>query len=236
MPRQPKILKYELAEFVMDQRERGRSNGQVAAAVNDELAHRGVKDKVDKRTIERHFATLDIASVPYAHTPPTAARNAAAAFNIADRLGLLDEKVVKWIEQADLACKQVPGVVYDVLHQRITTPEALGAERQGDEDGFDFSVADPDHPIVQVYEIDWQARAAMSRELRELSKVVADLLQRVHDAGQVQAFQQSVEEAISEASPEVANRVLEKMAAKQSIARAQLMGIPATTTVSPNHT
>ena len=71
---------------------------------------------------------------------------------------------------------------------------------------------------------DWRARTSVAREMRELLKVYADLMQRIHDAEQVRAFQESVVEAIREASPEAATAVLEKLRARQSIARASLLG------------
>lgn len=71
---------------------------------------------------------------------------------------------------------------------------------------------------------DWQARTSVAREMRELLKVYADLMQRIHDAEQVRAFQESVVEAISEASPEVAAAVLSKLRGRQSIQRAALLG------------
>lgn len=223
MARQSKIVKYSLTTFVLDLRERGKTAKQIAAAVNDELAHLGVDDSVDTagRAIERHFATLDAASVAPAHQPLTAERNAGLAVDVAARLGLMDEHLVKWMHEADLAAKPIVGVVYDVLHQKIKTPDDMGRDQAIDPDLAD---ADEDHPCVQVYEIDWQARTSTSRELRELVKTVADVLQRVHDAGQVQAFQQAVMEAIMEASPEVAAAVVAKMREKQSIVRAHLLG------------
>lgn len=71
---------------------------------------------------------------------------------------------------------------------------------------------------------DWQARTSVAKEMRELLKVYADLMGRIHDAQQVKAFQESVVEAIKEASPEVATAVLTKLRSRQSIQRAAMLG------------
>lgn len=222
MGRQSKIQLHELEEFVLGERARGRTTKQIAAAVNDELAHRNIDDSVDKqgRAVERYLQSLDEHTVPAAHQPQVAEQNAAMVFDIAGRLGLLDGYLVRWIEQADLGVRPVQGVVYDLIGERVVTADALGAQ----------SSDDPEHedkPVVQVYEVDWQARRAAAGELRQACVAIADLVGRIHDAEQVRAFQASVSEAIAEASPEVAAAVLVKLKAKQSIVRASLLGAAA---------
>jgi hypothetical protein len=54
--------------------------------------------------------------------------------------------------------------------------------------------------------------------------VYTDLMQRVHDAEEVKAFQESVQDAIREASPEVAAAVIAKLRERQSIRKAALLG------------
>lgn len=71
---------------------------------------------------------------------------------------------------------------------------------------------------------DWHARAAMSREMREHVRAVGELLERVYNAEQVQAFQESVTEAIREASPETAQAVLAKLRDRQSLRARALLG------------
>jgi hypothetical protein len=63
-----------------------------------------------------------------------------------------------------------------------------------------------------VLVVDWHARKVAASELRGLLKNYADLMGRIHDAEQVQAFQESVLDAIREASPEVAAAVIAQAA------------------------
>lgn len=204
-------MKYGLEQLVFAQRERGQSAAQIAAMCNDELVHQGVADTLTSKAIERYFASLDKASVPVAHSPQVAEDNAVLAVNVAARLGLLDGKLTKWIEEADLAVTPMKGVVYDVHTQTVIS------EQYARSDGFEGEVVD-------VLVPDWQARGIASRELREALKVVADVLQRVHDAEEVRAFQMAVSQAIAEASPEVAQAVLLKMRENRSIRRSILLG------------
>lgn len=214
MARQSKIVKHELEEFVLGERSRGRTAKQIAAAVNDELAHRDIADQVDKqgRAVERYLHTLDAHTVPVAHQPQVAEQNSAMIFDVAGRLGLLDGYLVQWIEQANHAVRPVQGVVFDLVAERMITSQDLHAD-------------DGDEPhTVQVYEIDWQARKAAAGELRQACVAIADLVGRIHDAEQVKTFQTTVAEVIAECDPATAKRLVEKLQTRQSIVRASLLG------------
>lgn len=79
-----------------------------------------------------------------------------------------------------------------------------------------------------AYEVrspDWHARTGIAREMRGLLATYTDLMQRVHDAEEVKAFQESVVDAIREASPEVAAAVLAKLRERQSVVKASLLGM-----------
>lgn len=213
MPRQSKIAKYGLERMVFELRKDGFFPKAIAELCNAELEDRGVADSVTSKAVERHFRALDGASAPEVHAPRAVEANATLAVSVADRLGLLDEHVSRWIVEADRAVKPMHGVVYDVNTEQIVSDRFAPEGEEPDENA-----------CVPVFVADWHARGTAARELREATKAVADILARVHDVEQVQAFQQSVMEAIGEASPEVAHKVLEKMREKQSIRRAHLLG------------
>jgi hypothetical protein len=71
---------------------------------------------------------------------------------------------------------------------------------------------------------DWRARGIMAREMRGLLGTYTDLMQRVHDAEEVKAFQESVLDAIREADPNVAAAVIAKLRERQSIRKAAILG------------
>lgn len=73
----------------------------------------------------------------------------------------------------------------------------------------------------------WQARIGVSREIQRQLGMFADVMERVYNAEQVADFQQAVVEAIREADPEVAGRVVEKMRERRSIRAAALLGAAA---------
>jgi hypothetical protein len=79
---------------------------------------------------------------------------------------------------------------------------------------------------VPVLVADWHARKVAASELRGLLKMFGDLMQRVHDAEQVQAFQEAMMESIREASPEVAAAVIANLRKRQTVRRAAILGIP----------
>lgn len=92
------------------------------------------------------------------------------------------------------------------------------------EDAERVTVVGSGQDAYEVRTPDWAARTAVSRELRETAKTVVDLLERVHNAEQIELFQQSVVAAIRAADPDVARKVLEAMRDHHSIRRAALLG------------
>ena len=72
---------------------------------------------------------------------------------------------------------------------------------------------------------DWNARTKVARELREQIKLMGETMERIYNAEQVKLFQESVLEAVSEASPEVAQSIREKLRARTEIRRAALLGV-----------
>lgn len=73
----------------------------------------------------------------------------------------------------------------------------------------------------------WAAITALMKESRQQSEFYANVLEKVYNAEQIKLFQESVLEAIQEASPEVARIVRDKMREKTSIRRAALLGAAA---------
>lgn len=72
---------------------------------------------------------------------------------------------------------------------------------------------------------DWNSRVKVARELREQIKLIADVMERVYNAEQIKLFQESVLEVISEASPEVASAIRDKLKERTDIRRAALLGV-----------
>ena len=71
----------------------------------------------------------------------------------------------------------------------------------------------------------WTAMLRIIREAREQTKLYADLLERVYDIEQVQAFQEHVLAAVQEADPETAERIRESLRRRHDIRRAALLGV-----------
>lgn len=230
MGRQSKVVRYELEDVILEARRRGRSVAQITQGCNDALAARGVKDTLTTRAVERYLATLDEATVPPAHAPAAAEANATIAIDYGKRLNRLDELLGKWLDEAEQAVQPMRGVLWNPYRQEPADPQ----DARDDAAKFAENLEDLDPDIaaelrewvrpVTVLVPDWHARTAVSREMRGHLKEYADLMARIHDAQQVQAFQESVLEAIQEAAPEVAHRVVAKLQEKQTIQRAALLG------------
>lgn len=219
---QPKVIKYELEGLVLGLREKGRSNEQMAEACSAELAARGIRDSLTKKAVERYLATLDRASVAPAHAPAAAAANATLAVDVAHNLQLLDGTLRRWLDEAEKAVTPMRGVLWDPYAQKPADAGGVRRAARDEEWGEDLMAQ-----VVDVFVPDWQARLGTAKELRQHAEAVANILQRVHDAEQVQAFQEAVMEAIGEASPDVAAAVIGKLRDKQQVRRAALLGAAA---------
>lgn len=231
---QSKVIKYELEDVVMDARRGGRSNAQMATACNDNLAGRGIEDTLTSKAVERYLATLDRATVPAAHQPQAAQANAMLAVDVAARINLLDERVKGWLDEVENAVTQMRGVLWDPYLQAPAHPKAaqesaaLLAESLSDvmeylPDAVTRELRSWVSP-VPVFVPDWHARTAVARELRETAKTVVDLMERIHNAEQIAAFQEEVVIAIRAADEPTAKRVIDALRGRQTIRRAALLG------------
>lgn len=227
-----KIARLELEDVALTARKKPSSSlATITAACNAALKKRRVKDTVSKKTVERWVASIDRASAPAAHDPVVARANAAIAIDFGARMNRLDELLGQWVDQADQAVTPMRGVLWNPYRQEPDDPQACrdDAELLAKElDGINLSphapeVSDWVRP-AQVLVPDWQARAAMSREMRGHLAAFADLMERIHNATQIVDFQASVQEAIAEAAPEVAAAVVAKLREKQTTTRAALTG------------
>lgn len=72
---------------------------------------------------------------------------------------------------------------------------------------------------------DWNSRVKVAKELREQIKLIADVMERIYNAEQIKLFQESVLEAVGEASPEVAQAIRDKLRERTEIRRAALLGV-----------
>jgi hypothetical protein len=210
-----KILDLGLEDMVLASRSEGEGLDRTVVRCNQDLARRGVEQTVSKSTVKRYLASLDKATVPVAHQPQVAQQNAAVAIAFADRLNVLDAKLGRWLDEAERAYTPMHGVLYDQ-----SSGEVMDAS-QARQLLRDESISGP---LVKVLIVDWQARLGAAREMRGLLGTYTDLMQRVHDAEEVKAFQESVLDAIREASPDVAAAVLAKLRERQSIVKASLLG------------
>lgn len=250
MANQPKVIKLGLEELVLDGRKRGLSLVQIRDECNEELERRARKaamnrgkdgkaqpkapESVSKPAIERYLRTLDKATVPVAHQPQVAQENAQVAIEFGARLARLDALLGQWIEQADSAVTPMRGVLWDPYLQEPADPNTAreSAERMADglADALELADADTARAVqgmigaVVVMVPDWQARIGVAKEMRQHLEAYANLLDRIHNASQVQAFQRAVVEAIREASPEVAHEVLAKLKTLQQARSAALLG------------
>jgi hypothetical protein len=193
---QPKIIALGLEDLVVDARGRGRSLSQIADECNAALAER-VPLGTPASTVSKESVKRYLATLDRATVAPAHAPQAAEA----------------------------NALVSIEFGRRLTTLDKLLARwlTEADEAERTVQVGMGDTATFETIP-DWQARTGIAREMRELLKVYADLMQRIHDAQQVAAFQQSVVEAIREASPEVAASVVAKLRERQSIQRAALLG------------
>jgi hypothetical protein len=183
--------------------------------------------------VKRYLARLAPGTVAAAHEPTLARENARVAIAFAERLNTLDEKLGRWLEEADSAVMPLTGVLWDPYLQapvRADLARANSATMRESLAELAFlapdTLAKADEWIapVSVLVIDWHARRAMSSEMRRLLALYTELMQRVHDAEEVRAFQEAVQDAIREASPEVAANVIAKLRERQSIRKAALLG------------
>jgi hypothetical protein len=72
---------------------------------------------------------------------------------------------------------------------------------------------------------DWQARTGASREFREALRFAADVMERVYNIENIRVFQETVLEAVGEASPEVQREIKRRFEGKREIVRAKLLGL-----------
>jgi hypothetical protein len=229
-----KIIELGLEHVVIEARNEGKGLDQIVRACNDWLQREGpTTTSVSKSTVKRYLAQLAPGTVAAAHEPTVAAENARVAIEFAARLNGLDEKLGRWIEEADKAVTPMRGVLWDpYLQQPVETKHAQENAAKMREDLGELAFLAPDAlakvdewvSAVPVMVVDWHARKVASSELRGLLKMFGDLMQRVHDAEQVQAFQEAMMESIREASPEVAAAVIANLRKRQTVRRAAILG------------
>lgn len=215
---QPKIIKLGLEDVILESRRARRSLDGMTEDANAELARRGQADTVTKSTVKRWLASIDVASVSHAHDPEIAEQNARVAIDVYDRLQGLDVILQGWLKEAAEAVTPMKGVLWDPhLQAPADRHRALEAEqhlvdeyREGGDDVPEYVRA------VSVLIPDWGARLGTAKEVRQHAEAVTNLLERIHNAAQVDEFQRAMLEAIREADPGVANRILEKLRGLQA--------------------
>jgi hypothetical protein len=237
MANQPKVIKLDLEQIVLDARGRGLSLDRIRDECNSELERRGDADRLSKPAVERYLRSLDAASVPAAHHPELAEESARLAIDFAGRLTRLDELLGEWLEQANEAVTPMRGVLWDPYSQE-PLPTKAAQDRHGDEldrlhDALDYMDGDAAGALrdwiapVDVLVPDWMARTRVAKELRQMLELYANVMGRIYDAQQVQDFQRAVLAAIEAADPHVARQVVEHLHKLQDARKAALFGAAA---------
>jgi hypothetical protein len=72
---------------------------------------------------------------------------------------------------------------------------------------------------------DWPVRLNTAREFRKLLRFSADILERIYNIENIRVFQETVLEAVGEASPEVQREIKRRFEGKREIVRARLLGL-----------
>lgn len=235
-----KIIELGLEHVVIAARNEGKGLDAIVRACNDWLQREGpAATSVSKSTVKRYLAALTPGTVAAAHEPTVAVENARVAIEFAERLGALDRTVRKWLDEADAAVTPMRGVLWDPYAQEPMPPKEAAESRDDlltkmrDDVGGDLSeyfsadvlkVLREHIAPVTILVQDWHARKVAASELRGLLKVFADLMQRVHDAEEVRAFQEAFVETIRDVEPEVAAVMLAKLREKRSVRNAAILG------------
>lgn len=228
-----KIIELGLEHVVIQARAEGKGLDATVVVCNQDLARRGVEATVSKSTVKRYFAALAPGTAAALHEPTVAREHARIAIAFGERLNDLDERLGRWIEEADHAVTPMRGVLWDPYLQAPVKTELAqaNASEMADRLGeLEFLAPDILGKVsewvspVPVLIVDWHARKAMASEMRRLLATYTDLMQRVHDAEEVKAFQESLVDAIREASPDVAAAVIAKLRERQSIRKAAILG------------
>lgn len=165
--------------------------------------------------------------------------------------GECNEQLVKAAVKDTLTAKAVER--YLATLDRATVPEAHQpqvaaenarlaidvAERMGLIDGRLRSWLDEAEDSVIEYMVghgegaytqtrpDWHARLGVAKQLRQVVETVVNILERIHNAEQIAAFQEELVQVIRDADPETAKLLIERLQARQSVHRAALIGAPA---------
>lgn len=192
---------------MLEARRAGKTRREILLACEQALLDRDVDASVSDSALKRYLSQLGEMVVPAAHQPQVASENARLMVPLIERLNMLDQMLNKWIGDAANSGVEKYGIWWDVAQQR-----AVG--------GVDEAL-EP----VPIFVADWQARTGMSRELREFLKVIADLLESIYSAQAVADFQQVALEAIEEADPATAAKVVQAFNAKRSLRAAALLGV-----------
>jgi hypothetical protein len=197
MARPSKIVQQKLEDKALEGRNEGLTAQATADRLNAILKRRGVVETVSKRTVDRYWTILDRASIAPAHQPQNAEQNAALAINVGVDLQQLATVARGWFAEAEEARRTVlPPITEENPHPE---PIDLGP--------------------------DWQVRLSAAREFRETLKFAADVLERIYNAEQIQVFQATVLECVAAADPVVASEIRRRLAERQEMVRAQLLGI-----------
>lgn len=197
---QPKVIALGLEDVVMDVRRRAGTLDEMVQACAVSLANRKLEPGERKPTITKSSIERYLARLDKASVPEAHTPQAAKA-------------------NATLAVDVAANMNLLDTKLRGWIEEAETATRT-------VMVGHGEGAFTEQV-IDWPARTAVAKEMRQHGEAVVGMLEKVHNAMQVEAFQTAVMEAIEEADPEVARRVVAKMNARQSIQRAALMGATA---------
>lgn len=81
--------------------------------------------------------------------------------------------------------------------------------------------------MVVEYGPDWHARVNVARELRKTSETVVNLLERIHNAERIAAFQAALMDVIRDCDPATAHKITVALRRHQQLQADVVLGAPA---------
>lgn len=204
MGRPNRIVELELEDVVKHGLNESKSRPQILVMLNEELADRFSEEPRKPRAItlsalDRYLARCGQATVELAHTPQRAKENAGFAVNF-------EERFMDSLKRLDAM---------------LTAFDDLLGIRQEDEDGEAVPRAERAVLVANLS----AGQVNVLREHREHLKLFADLMERIHNAKQIERFQRTAMAVIGEAAPEVQREIERRMREDQDGRRAALLGM-----------
>lgn len=191
------IDRHELGDIALGMKHEGKDLEEIRFALNQELESRGETDRIaNRRTLIRWFSHVPDEAM--LHRQKVAQTNVVRTVNVLGKTVGMIERLEQWVEQA----------------------ESEGGDPLLDDDGNPV-LDDEGKPVMQGGP-NWYARLGTARELRNHVAFYADVMERLWNAEQIEAFQETVLSVISDVDPSVAAEIRRKLRERESIRRSIL--------------